>query len=320
MRTKTIVLFLGLILIACACTTAGSLIGSGDIVEESRDVPAFDTIDVCCGMELELSQGEEVSLRVKADDNLLDEIVARSAGDKLTIEYRSKTFSTHRPSTPIKIYATTPVIHGIEVSGGGRFEAEQINTEDLSIRLSGGSEGVLNSTVTTGLRVDLSGGGRFESDNLETSNANFDLSGGSDAEIEAMIGSNVDISVSGGGDVHGLLIKADNLSLDLSGGSETMLGQFTGGALDVQISGGGNAEIAGDSDSLVIDLSGGSSFDGPDLKSGRVEVNGSGNATVWATETLVVDLSGGGIVEYFGDPQITSQLSGGSKVRALGGR
>ncbi len=320
MRTKTIVLFFGAILIAGACTTTGSLIGSGDIVEESRDVPAFETIDVCCGMELELEQGEEVSLRIKADDNLLDEIVARSSGDKLTIEYRSKTFSTHRPSAPIKIYATTPVIHGIEVSGGGRFDAEQINTQDLTIGLSGGSEGVLNSTVTADLRVDLSGGGKFESDNLDTSNAYFDLSGGSDVDIEAMVGSDVDFSVSGGGDVVGLLIKADQLSLDLSGGSEANVGQFAGGALDIQISGGGKAEIAGISDSLVLDMSGGSSFDGPDLKCARVEVNGNGNAIVWATESLVVDLSGGGIVEYYGDPQITSQLSGGSRVRPLGGR
>ena len=271
--------------------------GSGVVVSETRDVFPFDTIQVCCGMALYLTQAEEHSLRIEAEDNLIEDIVNDRSGSTMAVEFRGQGTTNYRPTEPVKVYVTMPNIEGVAVSGGGLLEAEQIDAEKLAITLSGGSQGRIDSAIATELAVTVSGGGHFESDNLEAGEALFELSGGSNTGIEALLADEVHFSVSGGGRVDGQRILAKMLKLDLSGGSQAHLAQFAGDNLEAVISGGGRAEIAGDVESQLIDLSGGSQFSGADLLSRLTEIRGNGDATIWATESLDADLSGGAIVE-----------------------
>lgn len=319
MRKITLLLILITALVLVACDQM-IIEGSGKVVEESREVLPADVIDVCCGMELYLTQDELPSLRIEAEDNLIGDIVDDHSGSTLTLEYQDSPTKIHRPTIPVKVFVTMPDIQGVTVSGGGRFEAEQIDSQKLAVNLSGGSQGRIDSASATDLTVDVSGGGRFISDNLEADKAKFDLSGGSEAEVDALAAGDVQFSISGGGRLDGQRILATNMEMDLSGGSESLLVQFAGDELETKISGGGRATIAGDVGSQLIELSGGSNFDGPDLRSLRSEVRGNGDAIIWAVESLMVDLSGGSTVEYYGNPTIDSQLSGGSEVKPLGGR
>jgi hypothetical protein len=49
-----------------------------------------------------------------------------------------------------------------------------------------------------------------------------------------------------------------------------------------------------------------------------VDINGLGNATVWATETLDISIDGGGNLRYYGLPQITQDINGFSDIDNLG--
>ena len=71
-----------------------------------------------------------------------------------------------------------------------------------------------------------------------------------------------------------------------------------------------------------LKLSGGSSFEAGDLKSDTVRINmsGGGEAFLWANQALDADLSGGAQVDYYGRPLITEELSGGSKLVSQGER
>lgn len=52
----------------------------------------------------------------------------------------------------------------------------------------------------------------------------------------------------------------------------------------------------------------------------QVAVNGSGNATVWAVDTLDVSISVSGDVQFFGSPTLTEKISSGGDLTALGSR
>jgi len=68
-------------------------------------------------------------------------------------------------------------------------------------------------------------------------------------------------------------------------------------------------------------MSGESLLDAATVESERVDLSMSGGsrATVWVSEALAVDASGGSTVEYYGDPgDVDQSLSGDSTVTRLG--
>ena len=49
----------------------------------------------------------------------------------------------------------------------------------------------------------------------------------------------------------------------------------------------------------------------------KVAISGLGSATVWASEELEVDISGGGSVRYKGNPVIDENVSGIGRIERL---
>jgi len=79
------------------------------------------------------------------------------------------------------------------------------------------------------------------------------------------------------------------------------------------ISGSGAVDVEGTLSGLLsVSISGSGDFDGDSLAApnGRVDVSGSGHAVVNVTDTLEVDLSGSGDVEYIGTPSDQREESG----------
>lgn len=277
-----------LVLLSLACRAAvgipgsgGVIRGSGDVTSETRRVSGFDEIDVCCGMQLILTQGDTESLEIEAEDNLLPEIVSSVVGGKLVIRYKDDTGSTqYLPTQPIRCTVTAREIRGLEISGGGILDAGDIDADSLSVGLSGGSVGSLASVIAGSLVVSLSGGSNFSAQELDLSRLTLDLSGGSSVSIDAFIG--------------------DSLSLDGSGGGETT--------------------IAGNVTEQDIGWSGGGRYDAGDLESmtTTIDMSGGGAATLWVNGSLDARLSGGAQVEYYGSPSTQEDLSGGSTLESLG--
>ncbi len=288
---KYLGLFLALLLgfsMACRLVTAplesvGVLRGSGEIVRETRQVSGFDEIDVCCGMQLTLTQGDTESLEIEADDNLLPEILSSVTADKLAIRFRDEIGSArYLPSQPVRLRISARDIQSLDISGGGSLRATNIETNSLSIGLSGGSRAALGRVAANSLDVGISGGGEFSAQVLSLSSLDLGLSGGSRVTIDSM--------------------TADTLSLGASGGGKLTVN----GSLreeDISWSGGGSY-LAGDLESETASIS----------------MSGGGEAWLWVTNSLIVDLSGGAQVAYYGRPLIEQSLTGGSTLDSLGER
>jgi hypothetical protein len=130
------------------------------------------------------------------------------------------------------------------------------------------------------------------------------------------------LDLSGLGSIYAGSITADHLSLNLSGGGKVKIQALVADSLEVDLSGLGECELSGKVGRQEVILSGGGEYDAADLVSQRAEVHmsGLGNATVWATEALDIELSGGGQVEYYGNPSVTQDVSGLGKIKGLGGK
>jgi hypothetical protein len=128
------------------------------------------------------------------------------------------------------------------------------------------------------------------------------------------------LTVSGLGDVEMSALNTNNLNVTMSGAGQIKLGQLFADTLDVTLSGLGNVEVAGEATKLVATISGAGALEAGDLKCQTAEVSipGLGSATVWVTDSLTGEISGGGNVSYYGDPQLSFETTGLGNFKPLG--
>jgi hypothetical protein len=106
----------------------------------------------------------------------------------------------------------------------------------------------------------------------------------------------------------------DGLSIDGSG-DITATG-INADSFNAEISGSGQIEMAGTTDALDVEISGSGRYAGADLIAsvGTVSMSGSGHALVNVTDILDAEVSGSGTVEYIGDPNVSSSISGSGDI------
>lgn len=128
------------------------------------------------------------------------------------------------------------------------------------------------------------------------------------------------IQASGAGDFEIDTLATDRLSVNFSGAARLTIDDLRTGEIDLEISGASEIELAGQAESVGLELSGLGRFDAADLEAERVviDISGGGSARVWAHESLDLSLSGLGEVSYYGNPEVSQDISGGGQIVSLG--
>ena len=127
-----------------------------------------------------------------------------------------------------------------------------------------------------------------------------------------------ELKVFGSGDVTCAQFDSDLLEITVRGPGSVRIDDLHASALAVLAQGSGDIHLSGvaPKQGYVIEGSGG--VDAEEL-AGRelaVRVAGSGEAKVWATDTLAVQISGSGNVCHRGHPALDQSLHGSGSVRA----
>jgi len=104
LRTETVhALVLFAIVLLCGCISSPNcVVGSGNVVNETRSVDSFYSIDLRGSGALFLSQGPQQPLKIEAEDNVLKVLTTRIESGRLIINLNA-CISTARP---VRIYAT----------------------------------------------------------------------------------------------------------------------------------------------------------------------------------------------------------------------
>lgn len=173
--------------------------GNGTVVTESRATSDdFTRISASEGLSVYVTQADEFSIEVEADENIIDLIATDIKNGKLRIHARENIGRATK-----NVYVTLPKITALASSSGAHLETKNtIKSNELEI--DGSSGAVLEIEVATseididassGASLDISGqaddaivdvssGGHINARDLQTRNCNAEASSGGNVKIQ----------------------------------------------------------------------------------------------------------------------------------------
>ncbi len=218
MKKSRSVLGLLILVLAMALSSCGpqTIQGSGFLFTESRDVSGFDQIELEGMGRVILTQGEEESLTIETDDNLLEYIRTNIRGRKLQIKFKKNIDLVPTESIIFRIHLKD--LKSITSSGGVAIESGRLSLGDLEITLNGAaavnftwltateltivSNGVGNIVLAGNVErqeIELNGQGNYTAPDLQSQSTDIYIGGAGNAVLWTE--GTLDVEINGNGDV-----------------------------------------------------------------------------------------------------------------------
>jgi hypothetical protein len=211
--------------------------GDGNIVKQDREVDVFDEVHVSGALDVYVRQGEQRSVSIEGDENLMKYIITKNEGDKL--EVRTKSGYNIRPTQKMKIYVTSPEFTRLDVSGACNIIGENkiSASEKLELEVSGAGDISMEADAPD-LKASISGSGKVDLKG-RTQDFDLELSGAAKATCFDLMSENTRVEISGAGSAE--VYASVKLDAHVSGAGNV---RYKGSAGNVQqkISGAGSVK------------------------------------------------------------------------------
>ena len=199
MKSLRLIIVAVLSLAITSCTNAqfrNSVQGVGPVVKTERTAPSFSGLNVSSGIDVFLSQGNQESIEVEAEENL-QQYIKTEVRDNILHVFIEPNISIRFNGTK-KVYVTMKDIYSVKTSSAGDVAGTTpINTTNLKLATSSAGDIKLDVNATE-IEIDISSAGNV----TVTGNAdilNADLSSAGDLEAYELKVKEADISVSSAG-------------------------------------------------------------------------------------------------------------------------
>jgi len=226
-----------------------------NIIEREETLTGFSLVDVSSAFEVEITQSNEYSIKITADDTIMDHIQVTRSGTRLSIGIEPGILIQ---ATTLKAEITMPELYEVRFSGATRGIATGFSsTHQLTVILSGAS--LLDTDITSGyLAIDLSGASQLKGTITASYDATLRLSG---ASIVELTGEARNLQVQEGSSASSFALSnfpVTNANINLSGATSATI--KLDGRLDANLSGASNLHYIGEPTMGTINTSGGSTI------------------------------------------------------------
>jgi hypothetical protein len=187
------------ILFIAGCTNHSSnpdqIVGSGRLVSESRGLPTFSGIQVTGIAKVVIKQDTLQSLRIEADDNIMDRITTAVSNGLLVIGLKEGSYN----NITINVFASMKTIDRLECVGTADFATSgPIQTNGITCRVTGVGSITLSGTATN-QTIALTGTGDIHNFGLISSHCTATITGLGNLEVN--VTQQLDAVVSGSGSI-----------------------------------------------------------------------------------------------------------------------
>ena len=246
--------------------------GNGNLVEQNRNVSAFNAVSSEGELNVILKQGGSRNVKVKIDGNLQQYVKTEVKNNTLVID-NTKNIKDAVDKT---VVVTNNNLNRVILKGSGDIDTEnRFNSTNLSILLEGSGD-MMNFKWKADSTVNITskGSGLFRIIEGDARNLNAEIQGSGDVVVSDFELKKTTVNASGSGDIK-LSFRTEKLDLELSGSGEVRGIGFI--VEDATVLSGGSGDI-----NLIVD------------------------------ESLSVVLKGSGNFRYKGDPEILKKVIEGS--------
>ncbi|TLP81674.1 head GIN domain-containing protein [Maribacter sp. ACAM166] len=219
MKKLSVLVCAGLMIMSCSAQWGKTIKGNGNNVTIERNTGDYNGVDVSGWFDVDLIAGNEGSITLQGEENLLQYIITEIKDGKLVIKTeKGVNLKTSTWKSEIRITVPIESINSVSLSGSGDIAGKtkiksdkfstnmsgsgdinlDINTNSLSARMSGSGDIVLSGN-TTDFDVTISGSGDIEAYDLDADNVSATISGSADIRVTAK--KSIKARVSGSGDI-----------------------------------------------------------------------------------------------------------------------
>ncbi len=242
--------------------------GNGSVQEQTRPVAAFHSIVSTGPVDVFVRQGENFSMTVRADANLLPYIKTVVKNNTLYVS----TTGNIREAKKMEVYVTLKALQKAVVSGSGDFYCKtplkvtgvqflvtgsgDVETEtiagDVQIKLSGSGDVEIRG-VHGDLSADVVGSGDLEVTGLQLEACSVKLAGSGDVELEGRADKFTVLSV-GSGDVDASGLTAVQVKVKSNSSGDVFVHAVE--SLDAAVVGSGDLRYSGNPTLLKVSATG----------------------------------------------------------------
>lgn len=199
----------------CAQTPAvpaGTIVGSGKVINETRDVSGITGVTFSAPGYLTITQGDAESLTIQAEDNVIPTITTRVTDGVLDIALADGT--NLKTTSMIQYTLVVKDLSAIQNDGAGFVTVNGLSTREFAFKSSNAGSAKLAGITATALTVDLTGAGAFEisgsADSLALTSSGSTAFTGANLAVKTAT-----VTISGSGDAS--VNASDTLEATLSG-------------------------------------------------------------------------------------------------------
>lgn len=205
---------------------------SGVTKVSTKEVSAFDKVDVSGAIDVIVNIGNKSEVVIEADSAIMPYVVTEVKDRELRIYNKGIIGSFNFKNNKILVTITTPSILELESSGACDVTINDLKTDMFKVSLSGACDLI----------------GSFECNVLD-----FESSGSSDSKLRGKV-KNCNIELSGACDIKALDLEVDSLKIEGSGSSNVEI--TVQNSLDVELSGASELRYKGEPKYIKTDMSG----------------------------------------------------------------
>ena len=213
------------VLVLCLLIAGIFALNTANAEEEKRDVSTFSEISLRIPAKLYLKQGEPQSVRIVANESVMEDIITEVKGSELHIRFPgTNIFQRNFKPGKIEVYITVPDVDALSVSGSGDILAEELEARILNLAVSGSGNIEIGELDSKKVKGTISGSG------------NIKLEDGGVAE-------ELNVSISGSGNFDGSGFEADAVNVNTSGSGNCRV--KSNGSVKARIAGSGSVYYSG---------------------------------------------------------------------------
>lgn len=183
MKNKFIIIISSLaFLFSCSDENKVDIIGSGNIIEDTRMLSSFNSVTIDGIIDISITQGQSPSVIVKADDNVIDQIITEVTNDNLNIELVSGNYN----NVSLEVQLVMPQIVMLNRAGTGQASLDNFNNISTLEIIKSGTGNIMMSGIGQNLDIEKDGTGSINGFGFEVDACDISSSGTGDIEITCL--------------------------------------------------------------------------------------------------------------------------------------